>query len=273
MGGQNQSARTDGAGLRALKVDTSGQKARLRFWEFDHFLICPVVGTCLTAAEQKQLTKKAGLLKKKTSPFEIHETLVASSKDENPLSVKIDNLLKRKFKRQAQLFAGMGPDELMEQWRDFFDAGDHRAILWEIASRPEVLPENRREVFGAIHMAMHGNLEVQARHKQQLLSRGKMIEELQQKLRRARQERRTAKKENTWLNKESTRQETRIACLDQKKRDMEKGLADFSNQNRTVELQAENERLNACLANLEADTEGKNRQIESLKKQNNTLSH
>lgn len=65
MGGQNQYARTDGAGLRALQVDTSGQKIRLHFWEFGHILICPVIETCLIPAEQKQLAKKAGLLKKK----------------------------------------------------------------------------------------------------------------------------------------------------------------------------------------------------------------
>lgn len=106
MDAQNQSVRTDEDGLRALKTDTSGQKVRLRFWEFDHFLTCPVVGTCLTAAEQKQLTKKAGLLKKKTNTFEIHETMVASSEDGKLLSVRIDNLLKRKLKRQARK-AGM----------------------------------------------------------------------------------------------------------------------------------------------------------------------
>lgn len=69
MDAQNQSVRTDEDCLRALKTDTSGQKVRLRFWEFDHFLTCPVVGTCLTAAEQKQLTKKAGLLKKRQTPL------------------------------------------------------------------------------------------------------------------------------------------------------------------------------------------------------------
>ncbi len=272
MGTQNSSARVNGASLHDHKAAPGGQTNRLRFWEFDHFLVCPVIGTCLTDAEQRQLIKKAGLLKKKTSPFGIHETLVASSEDENPLSVKIDNLLTRKFKHKARPFAGMDPDELMEQWRHLFDAGNHVTILWEMVSRPEVPQEYRREVFGAIHMAMHGNLEVQARHKQQLLSRDQMIEKLQQELQRARQDRRTSKKENNRLNAENARLEARIACMEQEKRETEKRLADFSNQSRDVALQAENERLNACLANLEADTEEKNRQIESLKERNNNFS-
>ncbi len=272
MGTQNSSARVNGASLYDHKADPGGQTNRLRFWEFDHFLVCPVIGTCLTDAEQRQLIKKAGLLKKKANPFEIHDTLVASSEDENTLSVKIDNLLTRKFKREALPFAGMGPDELMGQWRDFFDAGDHRAILWEIASRPEVPPEYRREVFGTIHMAMHGNLEAQAWHKQQLLNREQTIEKLQQELKRARQDRRTSKKENNRLSAENARLEARFAIMEQEKREMEKRLSDFSNQCRTVDFQAENERLNARLANLEAEAGKKNRRIESLKKRNNTLS-
>lgn len=272
MGTQNQSAITGGAGRHDLKVDAGTQSDRLRFWEYDHFLTCPVIGTCLSAAEQRQLLKKTGLLKKKTTPFEVHESLVASSEGENPLSVKIDNLLTRKFKSQVQLFAGMGLDELMEKWRHLFDAGDHKAVLWAIASRPDVPNECRREVFGTIHMAMHENLEKQARHKQQLSNRDQIIEELQQELKRARQDRRVLKKENSRLNEKIVRIEAGFACLEQEKREMECRLADFSDQCPTVDLKSANERLNARLANSEADAEAKNRRIESLKKRNNSLS-
>jgi len=50
--------------------------APLRFWETDHMFSCPVIGTCLTIAEQKQLLKKVGVSIKQKSHFEIHEILV-----------------------------------------------------------------------------------------------------------------------------------------------------------------------------------------------------
>ena len=33
----------------------------LKLWEIENFFKCPVVGMCLTTAEQKQLLKKAGI--------------------------------------------------------------------------------------------------------------------------------------------------------------------------------------------------------------------
>ncbi|MFW5908541.1 MAG: hypothetical protein ACOCR8_02780 [Desulfosalsimonas sp.] len=54
--------------------------------------------------------KKSRAFEKKTNTFEIHdeihETMVASSEDGKLLPVRIDNLLKRKLKRQARK-AGM----------------------------------------------------------------------------------------------------------------------------------------------------------------------
>ena len=88
--------------------------ARLRFWEIDQFFKCPVVGICLTLTEQKQLLKKTGISIKKKSPFEIHETLVASAESENRLSKRVDNLLNHKFVHEADALRGLDPGEFTE---------------------------------------------------------------------------------------------------------------------------------------------------------------
>jgi hypothetical protein len=47
----------------------------LRVWEIAPFFRCPVVGLCLTLAEQKQLLKNAGMPWKNRNPIQIHEHL------------------------------------------------------------------------------------------------------------------------------------------------------------------------------------------------------
>ncbi len=140
----------------------SDHSARLKFWETDDFFSCPIAGICLSVSEQKQLLKKSGLSLKKTSLFEMHEILVASSKSENRLSRKIDSLLVRKFSRESELFAAMTEAELAAQWQICFKAGEYIGIFWYLASRRNLSKEFRREVFGDIHMSMHRNSEERA---------------------------------------------------------------------------------------------------------------
>jgi hypothetical protein len=78
-----QSLRNDNKSSDTNLTTSQHQKVSLRFWEIDHFFKCPVVGMCLTLSEQKQLLKKSGIPAKKKSPFEIHETLVASLESES----------------------------------------------------------------------------------------------------------------------------------------------------------------------------------------------
>lgn len=73
------------------------QEKAYRFWEIEHFYRCPIIGMCLTAAEQRQLLKKCGYDLKGKSPYDIHELLVAGAESENRLSRKIERLLQRKY--------------------------------------------------------------------------------------------------------------------------------------------------------------------------------
>ena len=95
---QSQESNKDNR-VRPEKNDPQ-QPILLKFWEIENMFKCPVVGMCLTYSEQKQVLKKAGISIKRKNQFEIHERLVASSDDENRLSRKVDNLLRRKFGRR-----------------------------------------------------------------------------------------------------------------------------------------------------------------------------
>src|SRR6056297_46169 len=131
---ENRSAETE---PREAAAEADGcHNGRLHFWEIDQTFTCPLIGTCLTFAEQQQVLKKTGRQVKRKTPFEIHETLVASSASRNRVSARVDTLLDRKFKRKAQDMAGLDAEELMCRWRAEFESGDYPAMLWVVASRP-----------------------------------------------------------------------------------------------------------------------------------------
>jgi hypothetical protein len=244
---------------------------RLRFWEFDGFLTCPVAEICLTRSEQKQVLKKSGFSFNKKSAFEIHEAIVAGSDCENKLSRKVENLLFRKFKRDSESFESLDPKELMQKWRDLFKTGNYQVILWEIASRPGFPAEFRREVFGNIHMAMHKNAEDQAGLKRQLAEREKSMKGLRESLRNAREARRALKKEKDRLSAEKASSERRVRALEQEQSRLQQFVAEISEQDFVAEVKRDNDRLRVRVAELEALTRAKDQEMTSLREQNTSL--
>jgi hypothetical protein len=139
---------------------------RLQFWEIDVCFRCPMVGMCLTEAEQITVVKKAGLPVKDKTPFDIHELLVASAGRENQLSVRINMVLSQKYSSKAGHLLLQDEQTFLEQWRESFQSGDYLAAFWAAASRPDLSPAGKLEVFGAIHMSMHATAQERCRDKQ-----------------------------------------------------------------------------------------------------------
>lgn len=141
---------------------------RQRFWEIDSFFKCPVVGICLSLAEQRQLLKRADISVKRRSTFEIHEILVASSDGENLVSRRVDIFLNGKFKREIIFLEGLRERDFLDQWRACFESGDMKAAFWVAATRSDLSIDTKREIFGDVHMEMHNTGDHMARLKRLL---------------------------------------------------------------------------------------------------------
>jgi hypothetical protein len=128
---------------------------RRKFWEVDHFFVCPLVGSCLSLSEQKQLLKKVNINVKEKSEFEMHETIVACSDGENKLSRRVDRLLDRKYRRAVELLNRYEVDNFETYWMNHFNDGDFGFMIWVAAIRPDLTFAGRKKMFGLIHMKMH----------------------------------------------------------------------------------------------------------------------
>jgi hypothetical protein len=125
----------------------------------------------------------------------MHETLVASLDKENRLSRRIDNLLERKFGKQAAVLFQLDDQPFLSTFREALESGDVEANLWATAVSPDLSLTCRRAVFGDIHMTMHWNGEQLMQFKRKLSRQRQDMERLQQRITDLSRQRRELKRE------------------------------------------------------------------------------
>ena len=135
----------------ALEVESH---RRRKAWEVDQVFRCPLVGMCLSVAEQRSLCRKVGAGVQGKSDFAVHEMIVATMNAENPLSRKLECLLSKKYESANIVYLSMPEEEFLGNWRGSLARGEYAGMLWAAAMRP-LTHVGLVEVFGTLHMAMH----------------------------------------------------------------------------------------------------------------------
>ncbi|MCD6295466.1 MAG: DUF2325 domain-containing protein [Deltaproteobacteria bacterium] len=260
-------------GLNLFENHSTPQRPpTLRFWEIDPFFKCPAVGICLTFSEQKQVLKKAGISSKRKSSFEIHEILVGSSETENRVSRQVDRLLNRKFNGETASLKDMNEKVFMGHWASCFYAGNFAGAFWAAAIRSDLSGKSRGEIFGAVHMSMHGNVEESARFKQQLMFHREEATKMAVKSRDASRARKTLQKENVKLQKSIDVLRTRLAGSEKETARLARALSELKSVRATLDLEGENECLTADLEHLSEKMEQRDTLLADLEAQNRRLS-
>ncbi len=139
-------------------------------WHIQEFLRCPIIGTCLSLSEQKQILKKDGVQVKKMDEYDIHSRLVETAGTGSQVSARIEALLNRKYRREMEMFSQLSEKELLAVWNRQFAAGDYAALLWSAAVRPDLSENAVQHIFADLHMQMH-TLSEQSRRDRQTLTR------------------------------------------------------------------------------------------------------
>jgi hypothetical protein len=215
----------------------------LRFWEIECFFKCPVIGTCLDIKEQKQILKKAGISVKKKSLFEIHESLVGNSEDENHLTRKIDCRLNKKFKKDITAFFHLEEDKFFRLWKSHLKDGKIEGIFWVASIRPDFLIKTRREIFGDIHIQMHLNAEQNRIQRQQIAYQQEENQKLYQRLKDTIKIMRISKKENEKLEKKLSESLRKYATLEKNNVKLESELMELRRDSLIASIQEQNKKL------------------------------
>ena len=217
----------------------------LKFWEIESYFKCPVVGLCLTPSEQQKILKKAGIPLKERSHFEMHEILVSSGETENSLSRRVDQFLRQKFGKELSSLYPMKEEAFMERWRNDFDAGEQAPILWAAVTKRGLSQEARWEVFGAVHMSMHGNAEARARDRRLIKHLQNETTQHAQRLKTMTLSRRDLQKKNEDMARLLSAIKAELLAARKENKQLCTKVDLSRNKSRTVEIEAENRSLRA----------------------------
>ena len=244
---------------------------RLRFWEIEDFFKCPVIGWCLDIAEQKELLRKEGISIKGKSNLEIHETLVKSLDDENPLSRRIDFWLNRKYQKKMKELFSLEQGEFIKHWEASLERDEMDGILWVAVTKGDLSIGVRRSIFGDVHMEMHVRAKQIDNERQRLDRERKRNESLAESAKEASRMNKILKREN-----EALRNELAIACrlsdtLQRQTQELEEELSKGNENSVTVGLRKENAQLRADRDGALEQISVYQRELRTFEKQNNNL--
>jgi hypothetical protein len=250
----------------------SGRSNRLRLWEIEYFFKCPVVGMCLTSSEQQQVLKKAGISPKHRSDFEIHEILVSSVEKKSQLAERADRLLERKFTKEIDALTGLDEKLFMARWKASFRSGDFAGIFWVAATKVDLSIQSRREIFGNIHMSMHGNVEKSARLRRQLSFQEEQTRTMALKAGEAAKARRALQKEHIHTQQAQTALSDRLKALAKENETLKRELLSVSERPVVREVERTDALLREEVTALYARIAEKEAQTVRLMEENSHLS-
>lgn len=146
---------------QALAQDAAGKAPeqparRLKLWELEEKLHCPVVGTCLTVDELKKVARKEGYAGKKIDPYRLHVEAVSASCARNSTAVAMHKLLERKHARWVKVFEQAKTDEAVRKlWDEHLARGEVAGPMWAALTHKAASKETRNQIYGDVHMLSH----------------------------------------------------------------------------------------------------------------------
>jgi len=167
-------------------------KNRNKYWEIDYVMNCPVVGTCLSLAEQKKVLKKSGVSITDLSDYEIHQTLVQSAKKEGPISRRIQRALESKYKQEIAELGNCSEETFLTHWKKGLSQGEIGSLLWIGSTNRNLSLEVITRIFGDYHMHTHGQGMIIRRQLQQVNNLQAQNQQLTDKLKQTRTQKQQA---------------------------------------------------------------------------------
>lgn len=232
-------------------------------WEVDSHLMCPLIGGCLTIEEHRRVLNKAGCSTKRKRPYQLHNMIMSHLNEKNRISLKVDNYLKYKYRKEVPALKDISEKEFMNICNDSLQSGNIEAIYYMAAVRNGLSSTAIEQIFGDVHMINHINLNEVSKVKMQLT----MYEKTNIKLAGLFQEQ---KKKNISMKKEVSKLKGSIADLDNLNRVLKKrASSNNKEENEILRLRTSKYELNKRINQLEEKItrlSNENRKLERQKR-------
>lgn len=137
---------------------TSRPGQRRRIWEMTGNWHCSIIGTCLTLADLRSLSRKLDLQINPDFPvdYQLHGFFAKEASDQNKPAKLISKLLdKRHATSIARSRKFKIEDELLEYWVSALENGDIPGPYWALLSHPHTTTALCERAFADVHMLSH----------------------------------------------------------------------------------------------------------------------
>ncbi|MDQ0470630.1 DUF2325 domain-containing protein [Labrys wisconsinensis] len=139
-----------------VATDAEG-KRRCRIWDIAANLHCSIVGTCLTAAELRQVFVRLGQADARTATdHALHGRGVTAAGRHDLAGKMLHKALDKRHDAAIRRFAKAGTvDAVRALWRQALDQGEIPGAYWAVLTHPATDRALVQEVFGEVHMLSH----------------------------------------------------------------------------------------------------------------------
>lgn len=131
-------------------------RVRHRLWELPASWHCPLIGTCLTMADLRQIAQRSGIVHADMSDYVLHAVVVDCCSVRCDIAEAIQRFLDQRYavalRRHARL---RGSDTVLAAWRQALGEGDVAGSLWAAWTHPDVREAQGVEIYGDLHMLSH----------------------------------------------------------------------------------------------------------------------
>jgi DNA repair exonuclease SbcCD ATPase subunit len=130
---------------------------RRKLWEIDHKYHCPLIGTCLSGEELRQLAERhAHRSRDRFSDYDVHVSFVTAARERNGLSIATQKRLDKKYASAVRRLARrLDSGKLAEDWTAALETGQVPGMLWALLSHPLIDHELSERIYQDVHMLSH----------------------------------------------------------------------------------------------------------------------
>ena len=140
-----------------LAIDKASEKRRSRIWEVPATFHCSIVGTCLSAAELRQVFIRLGDGDARTaSDHVLHGRAVRAAGQHELVGKMLHKALDKRHEVAVKRFSkATTPEEVRTLWLKALDQGEISGAYWAVFTHPATDRPLTQEVFGEVHMLSH----------------------------------------------------------------------------------------------------------------------
>ncbi len=175
--------------MEAVMRSLKRPKKRLKLWELEHWLMCSIVGTCLSPPDLDRVAKRHQLrFDDDTREHQLHSFFVERAAEDCPIGRTINKILDEKFSRAIKL-VGQETDEVRLEalWEEFCAKGHVAAGYWAFMCHSHKPIWLRNNIFGDVHMLSHFMGGHNRQNAKALWQAEQQVEQLSFRLSKARQ--------------------------------------------------------------------------------------